>query len=503
MRLKKVKAPTIVTLPASELELWGEKVKGVITLYPHALDILHEIKKKELKGKKIDRVIFVNDIFLENRDRKETFRLSIGGYGSGKSYDKALEYILLSMRKEYFRALYVRKNSTDIRDSQFLLFKDIINEYQLNQYFTIQETEMNITCKFTGHILMAAGLSEVTQLKGINNITHVWYEEPINKARKKKKKRADITREDFETLNLRVRTEKAELHIDMTANPISKDTWVYEDFFHPTKAKYKVTTDPNKPQEAFYLKTTYLDNYFASEKQKRDMERLTGDEALIGRLGEWAGEKTGYEWLNKYSTIKHTGKCVYYKDLTVHLSFDFNMLPYQTMLAIQTRRYYNKVKNKEILQVRVFKEYCMTPPLNSPKFAIELFEDEYLDNFGFNAVSIYGDCSGKYGVDNYIDIESHLEKYLASDGNMVGDANPNRHIIRDIINDILDDQYDIEILVDKDKCPNLINDMANLQTDVKGFDPEKEDGIESLGHTYSALAYFIAQYFQYLLTSKK
>jgi PBSX family phage terminase large subunit len=494
MQSKDTRTPYIHLIPASKLHKYATKEKGIIRLKDGVIKGLEVLLKE--KTDKVDRVIFVNDAFLNAYNSKATFRLSLGGYGSGKSYSKALEYLLLSMgygNQGYFRALFLRKNKEDVRDSQFQLFKDIIDAYQLNEWFSIKETTMDITCKCTGYKLLAAGAYEVASLKSINDITHVWLEEPINKGRKNKRRRADISREDFETLNIRVRTEKADLHMDLTFNPISKSTWIYEDFFDEKKKKYKVTNDPNATEEAFVLKTNYLDNYFTSDKAKQDMARLTGNEAIVGRDGDWAMEKTGLEWLYRFDRAKHVGRVAYYKDLPIFASFDFNNLPYQTMMGIQVMRYFNEVKQKNILQIRVFREFCMAPPFNHPKHAINTLEAEYIKRYGYNVVSVFGDCSGKYGVNNYLDIFDKLKKYLPSDGNQVGEANPHRHTIREI---------DIEILIDKNNCPNLINDCENLQTDVKGYDPEKEDGIETKGHTYDTLAYFIAQYFEYLLKDR-
>ena len=113
--------------------------------------------------------IVVNDVFRQNfilsendgriKFRPERVQISYGGSGSGKSDFKATELLIKAMTQPYFRLLYSRKFAAQIRDSQFLLFKDLIKRYGLSEYFDVRES-MDIRCLLNGNMMIAAGLDD-------------------------------------------------------------------------------------------------------------------------------------------------------------------------------------------------------------------------------------------------------------------------------------------------------------------------------------------------------
>ena len=70
--------------------------------------------------------IVVNDVFIPEFFRPELIQIWYGGSGSGKSDAKATELLLKAIVQPYFRCLFTRKHREHVRDSQFLLFKDLI-----------------------------------------------------------------------------------------------------------------------------------------------------------------------------------------------------------------------------------------------------------------------------------------------------------------------------------------------------------------------------------------
>jgi len=224
-----------------------------------------------------DLPIIANDIYLANRFRPERIQILYGGSGSGKSDWKATELLLKCLKNAYCRVLFCRKHSTQIRDSQFLLFKDIIKRYALEPFFQIKESEMDIICKSNGNMMLSAGLDDVDKLKSVSDITDVWIEEPMDK-------RGSVSSSDFTELNRRLRSVKASNHIHLTFNPISIQSWIHEYFFK------------SDSYGAFILKTTYLDNHFSPESEHLQYEILREhkpDEYEVYALGNWGSLKQG------------------------------------------------------------------------------------------------------------------------------------------------------------------------------------------------------------------
>lgn len=221
--------------------------------------------------------IIVNDAYLPHFNRPERIQIWYGGSGSGKSDAKATQLLLKCLTAKYCRVLFSRKYATQIRDSQFQLFKDLISRYGFQPYFKVMESEMDIVCTVNGNKLMSGGLDEVDKLKSIPDITDIWVEEPMDK-------KGNVSSADFRELNRRLRSTLAPNHIHFTFNPISKESWIYDYFFR------------SQEYEAFALRTTYLDNHFSppdTHSQFETLKRVDPEEYKVYALGKWGSLKQG------------------------------------------------------------------------------------------------------------------------------------------------------------------------------------------------------------------
>lgn len=181
------------------------------------------------------------------------------------------------MTQDFCRVLFLRKHREQVRDSQFLLFTDLIKRYQLSEFFSVKESEMDITCRLNGNSLLSGGLDDVDKIKSIADITDIWIEEPMDK-------KGSILSSDFTELDRRLRSPRASNHIHLTFNPISRESWIYDFFFR---------SDAYKP---FALKTTYLDNHFTPPETVNQFEVLKlkkPEEYRVYALGEWGSLKHG------------------------------------------------------------------------------------------------------------------------------------------------------------------------------------------------------------------
>jgi phage terminase large subunit len=224
----------------------------------------------------MDVNIEYNGIYKPIFSRQSRFLIIYGGAGSGKSRavgQKFLKYMLDGEREH--RVIFCRKTSKSVRNSQFLLFKDMIRNHDLTPLFEINETRMEIKCTATGNELLSAGLDDVEKLKSFTDPTAIWVEEAT-----------EIKRSDFSQLNKRLRGKAGdkprEYEIVLTFNPVNKRHWIYSEFF--TKAR----------DDATILHTTYKDNKFIDSDY---IEQLEGEsdqnDYRVYTLGEWGQPREG------------------------------------------------------------------------------------------------------------------------------------------------------------------------------------------------------------------
>jgi len=196
-----------------------------------------------------DREIF-NAVYLPFLHNESRFEIFYGGAGSGKSQFIAQRAIARCLKEKYYRLIFSRKIAKTIRNSQYLLFKDLITSYGLSSLFDCKESTMEITCK-NGNMMMGIGMDDPEKVKSIQEPSEVWCEEATE---------YDLA--DILQLNLRLRTKKARYNqVTLSFNPISRQHWMNEYFFQ-------------KESDCKILKTTYKDNNFLPEEYRNQLEEL-------------------------------------------------------------------------------------------------------------------------------------------------------------------------------------------------------------------------------------
>lgn len=219
--------------------------------------------------------MYLRDKVLEDKSR---YFILYGGAGSGKSVFVGQKILLRLLKEKNHRFLVARKVGRTLRNSVFSLFKDLISQWGLNNLFTINKTEMTITC-INGNSIMFVGLDDVEKLKSIAGVTGIWIEEA-----------SEINKTDFDQLDLRLRGKTANYkQIIITFNPTSDQSWLKKEFFD------------RKVENSRILRTTYLDNKFIDDEYKKTLERLKETHYewyRIYALGEWGstGQKIFTNW---------------------------------------------------------------------------------------------------------------------------------------------------------------------------------------------------------------
>lgn len=227
------------------------------------------------------------------------------------------------------------------------------------------------------------------------------------------------------------------------------------------------------------------------------IKTLAGDEEKVNRLVYASPiSKGGGEWLGKFSQHKHVEPCHYDPTLPLHITFDFNVNPYMTMLVFQI----HEANEHGIIPVKFLQEYCLESPKNTTHDCCVEFMFDYS---GHDAgVFYYGDPSGKNRSPlskemkhHYDVVESVMFSMLVDGSKRVIKSAPPLVKRRDFSNAMLFGSLGVEVRFDP-SMKNTIQDFEFLKEGrnggyVKKIVKNKETGqsYEEMGHCCDAWGY--------------
>ena len=229
----------------------------------------------------------INKSFWDFFENKSRIRISYGGGGSGKSVEAFQECIYKLIMEPGHNYLICRKVAATNKTSTYSLFQQLIYNLALNtndseanvnvsKYFKINKTDLSITNKLNGNMVIFKGLDDIEKIKSITYPNGVLTDIIIEEA-------SEITQRDFNQLNVRLRGKaKVPFQITMLLNPINDQHWIKKEFFdlQSYQKKYNVSI----------LKTTYKDNVFIDEDYKAVLEGywdIDYEFYKVYCLGEW------------------------------------------------------------------------------------------------------------------------------------------------------------------------------------------------------------------------
>jgi phage terminase large subunit len=425
----------------------------------------------------------INAHFFPLLSDESRYEIIFGGAGSGKSHFTAQKIILrcLDAKQGKHRILVCRKVHRTIKESVFQNILSIIIELGLVGKVRANYSDLSFTFP-TGSKIIMVGLDDVVKLKSIAGITSIWIEEAT-----------ELEKYDFDQLDLRLRGETSSYkQIILTLNPIDENHWIKQTLID--------TTD-----KAFVHHSTFIDNVFIDEEYKKMLEeRVALDENLyrIYVKGEWGVTRTGAEFFPQFKVNRHvTNEIKYDPTLALHITFDFNVVPYQTLLVFQI------IKDGAQYTIRGITEICSRNPKNTIEDVCEIFSAEFPEHRA--GVYIYGDPSGrarnmtdKQNRTNVEKIESLLRKYLHNSSNRFLYSHPLIIERKNFVNRCLAEREPIQIMFHSD-MQNTIADFTYLQEDADGtklkkrvYDKMTGEVYEKYGHTSDAFEYFITSAFQ-------
>jgi phage terminase large subunit len=214
--------------------------------------------------------------YIQDWNHYEYFLL--GSYGSSKSFNTAIKLILKSIQEKR-KILVVRKVFATLKDSCYEDLKEAISFLELDDYFLINKSPLQITCKITGSIFLFRGMDDKAKIKSIKDISLCWIEEN------------EVTIDDYKELKDRMRVLGIKPHIIITTNPTTREHWCYNRFI----IEEGITEDDLYQQRIishnniYFHHSTYKDNCFLNPDWIRNLEaeknELLRNIKVYGRFG--------------------------------------------------------------------------------------------------------------------------------------------------------------------------------------------------------------------------
>lgn len=459
--------------------------KPIIKINPKKFNKLYYKIKKSIKNTSI-RFIWI-----------------YGGSSSSKTYSFVQVQIAFMLMAKDENALVLRKYATDIKDSIFADFKNVISDYKLDHLFTIQQNF--IMCNSTGSFVRFRGLDDSEKVKGISSFKRVVMEEITQ-----------FDEIDFKQVKKRLRGKEGQ-QIICIFNPISEEHWIKKNVFDNeelTELESDIAgTWINANGDTIIFKTNYLDNkYIVGEYDEqgnliagfRDVHTINDFEKdkvsdynyyLIYALGNWGKLRTGGEFWKDFDTNKHCGNTEYNPNLPIHLSWDENVNPYLTCTVWQ-------ISGKNIYQID---EICLPDPNNRVANVCREFKKRYPN---VNGLFIYGDRTSvkedtklEKGENFFTLIMQNLKEYHPKLRLM--SSNPSVVMSGLFINKIYAENFlGLNILINH-KCKKSINDYNYAVEDSDGtlkkkkvINKETKVSYEEFGHVSDTKRYIITTAFQ-------
>ena len=183
------------------------------------------------------------------RDYTTRFNVYYGGAGSGKSHF-VMQKVLLKCLQYKRKLLVVRKVGNTLKDSVWAMALKLL--YQMPAVIkSINKSDFTIEL-ISGTVMLFKGFDDPEKIKSIEGITDIVVEEA-----------SELTEDDFDQLNLRLRANSGMLQIHLMFNPVSKANWVYKRFF-----------ENGTPEDTVIIHTTYKDNPHLPKKYIDSLMRL-------------------------------------------------------------------------------------------------------------------------------------------------------------------------------------------------------------------------------------
>lgn len=218
----------------------------------------------------------VNKVYIPYLQKPQFTQIYYGGSSSGKSYFLAQKIVLDNLNGCNW--LCCRNVAKTIRNSIFNEINKCIINMNMSKFYSINKTDMVITCKLNNKQIMFAGLDDVEKVKSITPKDGVLERIFVEEA-------TEIKYEAYKQLCKRLRGRSVmSKHVVMAFNPILKTHWIYKEFF----GKWLDNKNKYEDRDITILKSTYKDNLFLTEEDRARLEDESDSYYYnVYTLGNW------------------------------------------------------------------------------------------------------------------------------------------------------------------------------------------------------------------------
>ena len=408
--------------------------------------------KANLKSKKVKLPELVGKGYKDFWNFKGRYRVCKGSRASKKSKTTALFFIFALMKYPCSNLLVIRKVYRTLKDSCFADLKWAINKLQVNDYWSIKESPLEIIYIPTGQKILFRGLDDPLKVTSITvetgNLCWAWVEEAY-----------EINREqDFNMLDESIRgvvEEPLFKQITITFNPWNERHWIKKRFFD--------TEDEN-----IMAKTTnYMCNEWLDESDKKlfeDMKKNNPRRYQVAGLGNWGiVEGLVYEnWEEKEFDVNEISKRKGVKS-AFGLDFGYTNDPSAFFCGLID------VANKEIY---VFDE-IYKKAMKNRQIAEEIIRK------GYGKEKIVADSQEPKSIDELYDL------------GLKGIRKSRKG--KDSINNGVQYIQDYKIIIHP-RCVNFITEISNYMWDKDKFDNPVNKPVDDFNHLMDAMRYALESY---------
>ena len=405
-----------------------------------------------LKSKKIRLPDLVGKGYKDFWNFKGRYRVCKGSRASKKSKTTALFFIYSMMKYPGANLLVVRKVYRTLKDSCFTDLKWAINTLQVNDYWSVKESPLEIIYIPTGQKILFRGLDEPLKVTSITvetgNLCWAWIEEAyeINKE------------QDFNMLDESIRGKIKEplyKQITLTFNPWNERHWIKKRFFDAEDDNVMAKT------------TNYMCNEWLDDSDKKlfeDMKKNNPRRYQVAGLGNWGiVEGLVYEnWEEKEFDVNEISKRKGVKS-AFGLDFGYTNDPSAFFCGLID------VANKEIY---VFDE-IYKKAMKNRQIAEEIIRK------GYGKEKIVADSQEPKSIDELYDL------------GLKGIRKSRKG--RDSVNNGVQYIQDYKIIIHP-RCVNFITEISNYMWDKDKFDNPINKPVDDFNHLMDAMRYALESY---------
>lgn len=400
---------------------------------------------------------------------KGRYRVVKGSRASKKSKTSALWYIANMMKYPEANTLVIRKTFRTIKDSCFAELKWAIHRLQVDEFWEIKESPLEMTYKPTGQKIYFRGLDDPLKVTSITVdigcLCWLWIEEAY-----------EVMKEaDFDVIDESIRGQVPDglfKQITLTFNPWNEHHWIKRRFFDEQvgvdaegKPIYKERSTPvSDDGDILAITTNYLCNEWLDESDRRLFVRMKETNPRrynVAGLGNW-GIVDGliYEnWKEKkfdLSIIKNL-------DSAFGLDFGYTNDPSAFFCGAIDK------KNKKIY---VFDEIYQKGMSNKAIY-------EEIEKLGYIKEKITADSAEPKSIDELRGFGLRKIK-----GAKKG---------KDSINNGIQFIQDYEIIIHP-RCVNFLTEISNYTWDEDKFGKKLNKPIDDFNHLMDAMRYALEQF---------